>query len=246
MNLAMARREALWFMPGEEKMTLSRFFSFPNPINDADTRVHAFCILCLVAAGVALDYYNLLTYPFLHYYVVLGYFLRVLTGPKLDPQAFIVLFLLKPFFQKIFCSFPNDDFHAGPPKRFAQTIGFCTASTATVLGYFGLTLASYSVWGFLGFLCALQFTTGFCLGCFIFGILMKAGLIPKETCNKCNNYFVISRKSGASINGSTSRIKGLRNQGGSMVNLGDSNLKAGGSKSNISQNKKETSINMGE
>ena len=34
---------------------------------------------------------------------------------------------------------------------------------------------------------ALSATVGFCLGCKLFALLMKAGIVPEETCEACNN-----------------------------------------------------------
>ena len=33
----------------------------------------------------------------------------------------------------------------------------------------------------------LESAFGFCLGCVIFGGLMRLGVIPEETCERCNN-----------------------------------------------------------
>ena len=34
---------------------------------------------------------------------------------------------------------------------------------------------------------SLEASLGFCLGCKIFALLMKVGVIPEETCEACNN-----------------------------------------------------------
>ena len=41
--------------------------------------------------------------------------------------------------------------------------------------------------GVLIFFAALEAIVGFCTGCFVFGYMMRWGLIPQETCEKCNN-----------------------------------------------------------
>jgi len=35
---------------------------------------------------------------------------------------------------------------------------------------------------------------GFCFGCFVFGLLIKTGLIPQEVCEKCANWQIVAAK----------------------------------------------------
>ena len=74
----------------------------------------------------------------------------------------------------------------GPPKRFAQTIGLVISGAAligsTFLGFHPLGTVLLGV--LLGF-ALLESIFGFCAGCYIFGYLMKWGLIPEEICQKC-------------------------------------------------------------
>ena len=48
-------------------------------------------------------------------------------------------------------------------------------------------LTPAAVLGGLVFFAALESIVGFCTGCFVFGYLMRWGVIPKEICEKCNN-----------------------------------------------------------
>jgi hypothetical protein len=76
----------------------------------------------------------------------------------------------------------------GPPKRFAQAIGVVFSVTAAILAVgFGATGAAYTVLGVLAFFALLESALGFCLGCQVFGLLMRAGVIPSEVCESCNN-----------------------------------------------------------
>ena len=34
----------------------------------------------------------------------------------------------------------------------------------------------------------LESVFGYCIGCRVFGLLMRAGVIPADTCAKCNNF----------------------------------------------------------
>jgi hypothetical protein len=78
---------------------------------------------------------------------------------------------------------------AGPPKRFAQAVGLAFSVTALVLHY-GADLPTAATWvlGTLMFFATLEAIIGFCTGCFVFGYLMKFGLVPQETCETCNNF----------------------------------------------------------
>lgn len=87
-HLELARDEALWLLHPK----LDQFLIFPNPINEADSRLNNLCCAFLVAANFVLDYYNLTWY--LSFYIFYGYFARVLSGPRIDIQSIIVLFLL--------------------------------------------------------------------------------------------------------------------------------------------------------
>jgi hypothetical protein len=77
---------------------------------------------------------------------------------------------------------------AGPPKRFAQTIGLTFSLVAALLFYaFGLDAAGYAVLGALTLAAVLESVFGICLGCNAFALLMRAGVIPPEVCESCNN-----------------------------------------------------------
>src|ERR687892_95982 len=74
----------------------------------------------------------------------------------------------------------------GPPKRFAQGIGAVLSVTAAVLALgFGLPGAGYVVLGALLVAAALEAGLGLCLGCHLFALLMRAGVIPREVCERC-------------------------------------------------------------
>ena len=74
----------------------------------------------------------------------------------------------------------------GPPKRFAQTIGLVFSATGLIL-YFGMDsgVPAKSVLTVLATFAALESFIGFCAGCFVFGYLMRWGLIPRSVCEEC-------------------------------------------------------------
>jgi hypothetical protein len=75
----------------------------------------------------------------------------------------------------------------GPPKRFAQAIGVVVTGLAAVAVALGQTGLAEVLLVLIIVAAGLEAFLAFCLGCTIFGWLMRAGLIPQETCEACNN-----------------------------------------------------------
>ena len=133
-------------------------------------------VVLLSAAIIVLDL------PWLLIVLAYGFLARVLAGPTLSPMGLLATRVLVPLLGA-----PVRPV-AGPPKRFAQAIGLGFSATALVLYYvFGLSQAAYGVLGVLLLFATLEAFVGFCAGCFVFGYLVRWGLIPRETCEKCNN-----------------------------------------------------------
>jgi hypothetical protein len=76
---------------------------------------------------------------------------------------------------------------AGPPKRFAQFVGLIFSGTAAVLWLLNLDTASRIVAAALVAAALLESAFAVCLGCIMFGWLMKLGVIPQHVCEECNN-----------------------------------------------------------
>jgi hypothetical protein len=156
---------------GVKKLVL---FDFPNPVNEIAARLVAGMVAILAALVMFSDSYFLLA--FLTY----GFLARVLTGPKLSPMGLLITKVVVPILGN-----PNRPV-PGPPKRFAQTIGLVISGTALgcsiFLGFDGITTVLLGV--LTGF-AVLESVFGICAGCFIFGYLMKWGIIPEEICQKC-------------------------------------------------------------
>ena len=151
-------------------------FSFPNPVNEVSAR--------LVAAGVVLM--GLATIAFDAKWILIplayGFIARVATGPTMSPLGQLVTRVVTPRLDV------EPRYVAGPPKRFAQGIGVAFSVTAFVLTFvfddFGaakVVLAMLVVAAFLESVFAL------CLGCKAFALLMRAGIVPEEVCERCNN-----------------------------------------------------------
>ena len=155
---------------------MKTLFRFPNPVNEVSAR--------LVAGGVVLLTLVILVFheTWLIAPLAYGFVARVATGPTLSPLGQLstrVLTPALPFEAKLV---------PGPPKRFAQGIG-ATLSVAAAISHFafggtGTTVALVLV-AMITVAATLESVFAYCLGCKIFGLLMKAGVIPEEICAEC-------------------------------------------------------------
>lgn len=151
-------------------------FSFPDPVNEVSARLVAGGVVLMSVATIALGQ------PWLLLVIAYGFIARVLTGPTLSPLGQLVTRVLTPALPFEAKEVP------GPPKRFAQGIGVVFSVTAAVLVLgLGYETAGYLVLGGLIFAASLEAFLGFCLGCKMFALLMKAGVVPAEVCERCND-----------------------------------------------------------
>jgi len=152
------------------------FFSFPNPVNEVAARVVAGGVVALAGLTVATRR------PWLLAPLAFGFVARALAGPRFSPLGRLsteVITPRLPFAPK---------YVAGPPKRFAQSIGAVFSTSALVLAFgFRRTTAAYTLVGILGVFATLESVFGLCVGCKMFAILMRLGLIPEEICADCAN-----------------------------------------------------------
>jgi hypothetical protein len=159
-------------------------FSFPDPVNEVSARLVAGGVVLLSLAAIVFDQ------PWLTAVIAYGFLARVLTGPTLSPLGQFVTRVLTPLWPARERPVP------GPPKRFAQGIGATLSTAAAVLALgFGLHTAAYALLGMLALAATLESVFGVCLGCRIFAVLMRAGVIPEEVCERCNNLALGARVS---------------------------------------------------
>ncbi len=153
---------------------IKSLFSFPNPVNEVASRMVAGMVVALSLAIIFTDQ------SWLMFVLAYGFLARVGTGPTLSPIGLLATRVLVPLAGNPQRLVP------GPPKRFAQFVGLVFSTTALVL-YFvvGATLAAKGVLGVLVLFAALESVAGFCAGCFVFGYLMRWGLIPESVCKEC-------------------------------------------------------------
>ena len=150
-------------------------FRFPNPVNEVSAR--------LVAGGVVLQCIAFVVFrqPWQLIPLAYGFLARVLTGPTLSPLGQFVTRVLTPRLAVAEKLVP------GPPKRFAQGIGATLSVGALVawaVGNHGLAIGAVAA---IAVAATLESVFAVCLGCVVFGQLMRIGVIPAEVCESCND-----------------------------------------------------------
>ena len=145
---------------------------FPSVINEKAARTVAGVVALTGVVALATGAHWLLI-PLAY-----GFWARMLTGPKLSPLAQLATKVVAPRLGR-----PKEV--AGPPKRFAQAMG----ATMTTLGVIALALGWTTVTTVLLALlvaaATLESVFAICVGCQIFGALMRAGLVPETVCAEC-------------------------------------------------------------
>ena len=163
-------------------MTARELFSFPNPVNELSARLVAGGVVIMAASAIVFDQ------PWLLIPIAYGFVARVLTGPTLSPLGQLVTKVVTPRLPLPAKYVP------GPAKRFAQGMG-ATISLAAVIAYFGFGSSgvAYVLLGAIVVAATLESVFAFCLGCAVFGLLMRWGAIPDDVCEQCNNVWGIAR-----------------------------------------------------
>jgi hypothetical protein len=149
-------------------------FSFPNPVNEYAARTVAGGVVLMSVAAVAFRQ------PWILIPLTYGFWARVLSGPRFSPLGQLATRVVAPRLPGTAPLVP------GPPKRFAQAMGVAFSSTALILWYgFGLSTAAWVFTGLLAVAALLESAFAICLGCMVFGVLMRWGVIPESVCLEC-------------------------------------------------------------
>ena len=150
---------------------------FPRTINEKAARV--------VAGVVALTALTALLVP-AHWLVVplaYGFWARVLTGPRLSPLGRLASRVIAPRLGP-----PKEV--PGPPKRFAQGMGAALTTAAAGALALGATGVVEALLALLVIAASLESVLAYCVGCQVFGLLMRAGVVPDEICAECGDIWV--------------------------------------------------------
>jgi len=155
---------------------MAELFSFPNPANEVSARLVAGGVAVMAIAAITLDQ------PWVIAVLAYGFVARVLTGPTPSPLGQLVTRVVTP-------ALPFEaKWVAGPPKRFAQGIG-AVFTVGAAIAYFGFgdKTAAYALVGVIIVAATLESVFALCIGCKVFAVLMRLGMIPDDVCERCNN-----------------------------------------------------------
>ncbi len=150
-------------------------FTFPNPVNEVSARLVAAGVLAMAVLAIAFGL------RWMTVVLAYGFVARVLAGPRFSPLAYFVTRVATPRLGLPERPVP------GPPKRFAQGIGAAFSLTALLLTGLGFWTAAAAVLGLLAAAASLESAFGVCLGCMVFALLMRRGIVPAEVCERCND-----------------------------------------------------------
>ena len=161
----------------------STWFQFPNPVNETSAR--------LVAGGVVAQSLLFLVtrQGWLLVPLAYGFLARVLSGPTFSPLGQFVTRVVTPRLRAV-----EHRFVPGPPKRFAQGVGFAFSGGALVAWVAGAPGVSIALIAGLAVAASLEAVFAFCLGCVVFNRLMRWGVVPESVCLECSD---ISRRLAA-------------------------------------------------
>lgn len=161
---------------------MSELFSFPNPVNEKAARVVAGCVVLIAALTLVTGTYWVTAV------LAVGFALRVASGPRFSPLGLFATRIAAP-------RLGEPKLVPGPPKRFAQSIGFVVTGGAAI-AYFGFGAIGLTqiLLGLIIAAATLESAFAICLGCIIFGWLMRVGVIPEETCEACNDITLRARQ----------------------------------------------------
>ncbi len=152
---------------------VGQVFGFPDPVNETSARLVATGVVIMAAAYLATGW------GFILVAMTYGFWARVLTGPTLSPLGSLVTKVIT----------PRLDFEhrlvSGPPKRFAQGVGAAFTTAASITHLAGATTAAVVIIGALTVAASLEAFAGYCLGCKVYGQLIRLGLRPADDCPDC-------------------------------------------------------------
>jgi hypothetical protein len=150
-------------------------FTFPNPINEVSARLVAGGVVLLGVAALATGW------TWLVIVIAYGFVARVLAGPRFSPLAQLASRVIIPRFHLAPKPVP------GPPKRFSQGMGATITVAAAILALIGEWTAVDVLLVLIIAAAVLESVFAFCIGCRIFAVLMRAGIIPASVCESCND-----------------------------------------------------------
>jgi hypothetical protein len=153
---------------------MSTLLRFPHPVNEKAARTVAGLVVLLAAITLATGAWWL-TVP-----LALGFWARVLTGPTLSPFGQLATRVIAP-------RLGTPRYVSGPPKRFAQGMGAAISTATAILALTGSHTAATVLLVALIVVATLESVFALCLGCKVFGLLMRLGAVPDGVCAECTD-----------------------------------------------------------
>lgn len=146
--------------------------AFPRVINEKAARTVAGVVAVTGLVALATGWHWLLI-PLAY-----GFWARVLTGPRLSPLAQLATKVVAPRLGE-----PKDV--AGPPKRFAQGMGAAITTLGVIALVLGWTTVTTVLLALLVVAATLESVFAVCIGCQVFALLIRAGVVPETVCVEC-------------------------------------------------------------
>ena len=161
-----------------------RAFGFPKVVNEKAARVVAGFVVLVTAVALATGWL------WLSAVLAVGFALRVASGPKVDPFGQLATKVIAPRLGRAVLV-------PGAPKRFAQAVGLLFTASATLALALGAPSVTIGLLAVLLVFALLESAAGFCAGCWVFGYLMRWGLVPEAVCVECADITLRQRERAA-------------------------------------------------
>ena len=156
----------------DQRSILWGVLGFPRVINEKAARTVAAVVALAGVIALATGAHWLLV-PLAY-----GFWARVLAGPRLSPLAQLATKVVAPRLGP-----PREV--AGPPKRFAQGMGAAITTLGVVALALGWSAVTAVLLTALVVAATLEAALGLCIGCLIFGLLIRTGVVPETVCLEC-------------------------------------------------------------
>ncbi len=156
-------------------MTTTQIFGFPETVNEKAART--------VAAGVVtLVLFAEMTHSVLFLLILLyGFVARVAAGPRFSPLGRFATRIVAP-------RLGAEKIVSGKPKRFAQGIGSVFSLVTLILYLVGAHAVAFDLLWILGAFALAESALAICVGCKIFAILQRLGVVS-DLCEECGDIF---------------------------------------------------------
>jgi len=146
---------------------------FPVKVQQPVARLIAVSVFTFTLLAVVLEQ------PWIAALLVVDFLLRAVVTPRWSPLAA----LARAAAARI--SDSSGGTVSYPPKRFAAEIGLVLSVLILATGLLGLRIVFLSLGGVLVLFSFLEAAFGFCVGCRMFGLMIRFGWIARDKCPEC-------------------------------------------------------------